>query len=148
MTAIPTPKIVSAPKKKPTLTLDASTMTRLQVRAKELSDSLGFDVSLSDTVAFLLKALEEKKEQKKEQKKELRDDSTLFPTPGTPGNTRTMTPREIQECARIASGTAPAKINAIKYVRERTGVGLKEAKDFVEANFTFPLPVQLTNGTT
>ena len=30
------------------------------------------------------------------------------------------------------------KLSAIKYVRDKTGAGLAEAKKFVEANFDFP----------
>ena len=30
------------------------------------------------------------------------------------------------------------KLDAIKYVRDKTGAGLAEAKDYVEANFDFP----------
>lgn len=43
-----------------------------------------------------------------------------------------LTETLVEVCGNMARGN---KIAAIKFVRERTGLGLKEAKDLVEGNF-------------
>jgi ribosomal protein L7/L12 len=59
------------------------------------------------------------------------DDSGSFETPSA-GNSSNIAPGNAQEAVRALLNSGH-KIEAIKRVREQTGLGLKEAKDLVDA---------------
>lgn len=79
-----------------------TTYRRIDVLARKLSDEFGFDVTPEQAVLWMLK----------------RADVPL-----------SVTPWEREAEALCRSGE---KIVAIKLVREKTGMGLKDAKDLVE----------------
>ena len=85
-------------------------LTKLALRQETLTAELGFDVSISDVIAHMLRGVTVPVVRSEEAiKKEILDhDANTLVRQGQ-------------------------KINAIKLVRERTQMGLKEAKDYVEA---------------
>lgn len=48
----------------------------------------------------------------------------------------TVTPTGLQEIHSLLSGDMPKKIQAIKVLREETGCGLKEAKDWIDSYYS------------
>lgn len=61
-------------------------------------------------------------------------DTSVFIVPGPYGNTVTFTPDQMA-VIRSLSGERNNKVALIKEIRGWTGLGLKEAKDLVEAEF-------------
>lgn len=94
---------------------------RLDALAVELTEKLGFDVSPENAIGWLLQQVR----------------PVTKPVVTLPDPNEGMSPMDIEARDLVRQGK---KIHAIKLVRERTGMGLKEAKDYVESRWWMEAP--------
>jgi ribosomal protein L7/L12 len=100
------------------LNVSPDVYTKLTALAESLSRNLGFQVTTVNTIGWLLRQHEEWTDSVKEEPE---------PTPSWHAEAEAL----------MRDGK---KINAIKLARERTGWGLKDAKDFVESKWQHLVP--------
>lgn len=98
-----------------TLNLDERVAIKLEAKAAELAQTLGFEVSHEQTLAYLLRDMPETRRR-----------SDIIS--GMTAAAQDAMDAVVAEFVKNGN----QKINAIKHVREKSGLGLKEAKDYVE----------------
>jgi len=145
---MPMPKIVDV--EETTVELPRELYVRLQQTAENLSKQLGFSVSVEDAIGWCWKRAEhdfaayQVEVEKAWRAQQTRSaEPTIVPvgrdfkndfdaTVQIPEGMSVADIDVVRECRKNH-----AKINAIKHVREKTRLGLKEAKDWVEQHFNW-----------
>ena len=134
-------KVIAKPDKptRSVVHLAPDVLALLRVRQQALSEALGFTLTLSQTIGYATKHAPRLSALLKHANDVAEPAYPVTPTKQWPTSTGPVPydddlVREIRDIACDVPGTRMGnKILGIKYAREKTGMGLKDAKDFVEA---------------